>query len=224
MCIRSLSEMAIKLQELYVLGRDHAISHGVFSRASPEDYNHLVSVFVNLRKIGVHVNTHQDTYPLTFGGLGQLLTRATELSSLDLRSHSGYVRKSRLILSRLFHGFTWSHLRHIGLSGFKMHTDAELISFFDLHRATINSVTLRFIFLHEIESKPDDHSPCEAWKHFFGELRKRSIKFQHLTLFRIHDCCNSEHDKIDLHVHVGGGKKVLKYLDHGGPNPLVRCD
>lgn len=224
MCIRSLSEMAIKLQELYVLGRDHAISHGVFSRASPEDYNHLVSVFVNLRKIGVHVNTHQDTYPLTFGGLGRLLTRATELSSLDLRSHSGYVRKSRLLLSRFFQGFTWSHLRHIGLSGFKIHTDAELIGFFDLHRATINSVTLRFIFLHEIESKPDNDSPCEAWKHFFGELRKRSIKFQRLTLFRIHDCCNSEHDKIDLHVHVGGGKKVLKYLDHGGPNPLVRCD
>ena len=212
--------MAIKLHELYIFGRDDPISHGIFLRASPEDYNHLISVFVNLRKIGVNVNTHQDTYPLSFAGLGRLLTRATELQSLNLKSHSGHVRKSHLGLSRVFHHVTWPHLRHIGLSGFRLQSDAELIAFFDRHRATIDSVILRFMVLHERESQAEDGSPCEAWKHLFGELRKRSIKFQNLMLFRIHDCHNHERKEFDLHSHVEGGIKVLDYLRRGGPNPF----
>lgn len=214
--------MTIKLQELYVAGRDNTISHDVFSCASPEDYDHLVRVFVNLRRIGLHVNTHLDKFPLDFGGLGRLLTRATELSALNLKSYKAHKFQSRLVLSRFLNGFTWSHLSHIGLSGFRIYTDAELITFFDLHRATINSVSLTFMFLHERESKPNVDSRCEAWKHFFGKLRERSIKFQRLILYRIHDCYNPTHDNFEMHLHVEGGKKVLEYLNSGGPNPLAR--
>ena len=83
MWIRSLSEMAIKLQELHITGTQNAMSHGIFSRASSQDYNHLLNVFANLRKINVNVNLNQ--YPLSYGGLGRLWTSAPMLESLDLR-------------------------------------------------------------------------------------------------------------------------------------------
>ena len=140
------------------------------------------------------------------------------LQSLDLRCTLGEQRKSRLVLSRLFQDFTWPHLKHIGLHGFNMHTDAELIAFFDRHRATIDSVALRSIFLHERAFDNLDASPCEAWKHFFGELRKRSIKFQNLELDKIRDCCNPG---LILGVRGDFGRKVLEYLRDGGPNPLT---
>ena len=223
MCIRSLSEMGVKLQELSIVGRQTAISHAIFSSASPKDFNHLINVFANLRKISVTVNTHQDTHPLLFAGLGRLLIQATLVQSLDLGCMSGR-RQARLMLSRVFQNATWPCLKHIGLHGFIMHTDAELIAFFDRHRATIDSVTLRAIFLHEKDPNSLDPSFCEAWKHFFGELRKRSIKFQNLYLYRIRDCYNSAKGLPDLAIRAENGGKVLHYLRHGGPNPLAADD
>lgn len=212
--------MAIKLDDLSIEGRQDGMSHGMFSLASPKDYSHLLNVFANLRRISVHVSTHRDTYPVNFVGLGQLLIHATLAQSLDLKGTGGR-RKSRLVLSRLFQDFTWPHLKRIGLHGFVMHTDAELIAFFDRHRATVDSVALRSMFLHEKAFDDLDDSPCEAWKHFFSELRRRSIKFQSLELFKIHDCCNSEGEHPDLAIRGNRGKKVLEYLRNGGPNPLT---
>ena len=220
MCIRSLSEMGIKLRELHILGRDNAISHAIFLRASPEDYTHILNVFANLRKVVVNFNTHQDTYPLTFAGLGRALTHATKLQFLDLKCHSGVVRRSRLLVSSVFREFTWPHLKHVCLSGFRLHTDVGLIAFFHRHRATIDSVTFKFMFLHQKDFGTRTYRPCEAWKHFFDELRKRSIKFQDLQLYRIHDCSNSEFDDTELHSRAGFGSRVLRYLCDGGPNPL----
>lgn len=219
MCIRSLSEIAIKLQELHITGARNAISHGIFARASPQDYNHLRNVFVNLRKINISINLNQ--YPLTFGGLGWLLTRAKMLESLDLKCVGGDLHQSRLGLSQVIRDFRWSQLKHFGLNGFTMRTDVELIAFFERHQATLDSVSLRSMFLHERDPESTDHSPCEAWKHFFGELRNRSISFQSLYVFRIHDCYNCVGDYPDLAVRVNGGEGLLRYLRDGGPNPLT---
>ncbi|KAF6218801.1 hypothetical protein HO133_005344 [Letharia lupina] len=220
MCIRSLSEMAIKLHELSIEGGQNAISCCIFSRASSKDYNHLLNVFASLRKISISVNTHQDAYPLCFAGLGRLLTHATLVQSLDLKCTGGR-RQSRLILSRVFQSATWPCLKHFGLHGFIMHTDVELITFFERHRATIDSVALRSMFLHQKELNSREDSPCEAWKHFFGKLRQRSIKFQNLDLFRIQDCSNPFEVHPDLSVRANGGKTVLQYLRDGGLNPLT---
>ena len=220
MSIRSLSEMAIKLDELIIEGRQNGISNHIFSRTSPTDHSHLLNVFANLRKIDISVTTHNDACRLDYAGLGEVLTHATMLQSLDLRCTFSGRRKSRLILSRLFRDFTWPHLKHFGLHGFNMHTNSELIAFFDRHRATIDSVMLGSIFLHERAFDSLDISPCEAWKHFFGELRKRSIKFQNLELCKIHDCCNWEGEHPDLTVRGARGRRVLEYLRDGGPNPL----
>ena len=214
--------MTIKLHQLCIEGTQNAISHCIFSRVSSQDYNHLCNVFANLRKLSVNVNTHQDTYPLVFGGLGRFLTHATLLQSLDLKCTGGrhQLRQSFLKLSQVFQDATWPYLKHFGLHGFDMHTDAELIAFLDRHRATIDSVTLKSIFLHEKDSKPTDGFPCEAWKHFFGELRKRSISFQTLDLFKIYDCCNTEDEYPDLASHAAYGERVLRYLRNGVPTPF----
>lgn len=220
MCIRSLSEMAIKLPELSIEGGKNAISHGVFSRASSEDYNHLLNVFENLRKIDVNINTFRNSEFLDFAGLGRFLVHATLVQSLDLRC-CGPRRFSFLLLSRVFQNVTWPHLKHFGLDGFTMHTNKDLIAFFDRHRATIDSVDMRSMYLHEKDPNSTSHSPCEAWKHLFGELRKRSITFQNLYLSRIYDCYNSERRKSDLAQRTEHGAKVLQYLRDGGPNPLA---
>lgn len=217
MGIRSLSEMDIKLHELSIKGRQNGISNAIFSRASPKDYNHLLNVFANLRKISLHINTHGDTHPLLFAGLGRLLIHATLLQSLDLSCLGGQ-RQARLILSRVFQNATWPHLKHFGLHGFVVHSDAELIAFFDRHRATIDSVALKSMFLHDKDINSPDPSFCQAWKHFFGELRKRAIEFQKLDLYRIQDCYNSAAGLPDL---AAREKKVLQYLRHGGPNPFA---
>ena len=220
MCIRLLSKMEIKLRELYITGRDYAISLGIFATASPADYIHLLNVFQNLRKVNLNVNTHRETYALDYAGLGRVLTNATKLQSLDLKCHSGIICQSRLVLSQLFRDFTWPHLNHIGLSGFRLYSDVDLIAFFHRHQATIDSVTFKFMFLHQRDINSTGRKPCEAWKRFFDELRRRSIKFHDLRLYRIHDCCNSELDEVELDKRVGYGEKVLKYLDCGGANPF----
>ena len=212
--------MGIKLSELRIEGRANAISHSVFSRASAADCNHLLNVFANLRKISVNVNTHQDRYPLNFDGLGRLLTHAAMAQSLDLECTRGQ-RLSCLRLSRVFQGFEWSHLKHFGLHRFRMTTDVELIAFFDRHRATLDSVSLRNIFLHERDIYSTNVSPCEAWKNFFGELRRRSIKFKSLNLEQIHDCYNFPGGYSDLAAGTNYGERVLHYLHEGGSNPLT---
>ena len=212
--------MGIKLRELHIVGSENAISHQIFSSASPKDYNHLLNVFAPLCIVAVNVNTHHDTWPLTFPGLGRILTHATQLQSLDLKSHSTKVRQSYLNLPQVFQNFTWPNLKHTGLSGFKLWTDAGLIAFFHRHRATVDSVSLRFMFLHHKDPSSTDDTPCEAWAHFFGELRGLKITFRNLELFRIHDCCNSERGILELHTRAAGGISVLRYLRLGGPNPL----
>lgn len=167
------------------------------------------------------VNTHDEIYPLVFAGLGRVLTHATLAQSLDLKGSDGG-RRTPLTLSRMFQGATWQHLKHFGLHGLIMYTDAELIDFFDRHRRTIDSVALRSIFLHEKDPNSQDAGPCEAWKHFFGELRKRSIRFRNLDLFEIYDCCNNQGETVDLATSVNGGATVLGYLRDGGPNPFTR--
>lgn len=219
MCIRSLSKMAIKLHELSIEGRTNAISHGIFSRASPQDYNHLLNVFAYLYRISVNFNTNHGKDLLNFAGLGRLLTHATMLQSLDLKCTDW--QHHPLKLSRVFQNATWPRLKHFGLHGFTMYTDVELIAFFDRHRATLASVALKSMFLHQKDFNSTDASPCEAWKHLFGELRKRSIKFQVLNLFRIHDCYNWEGKHPTLAIRVNCGESVLRYLRDGGPNPLT---
>ena len=220
MCIRLLSKKEIKLRELHIRGKDYAISLGIFAKASPTDSIHLLNVFENLRKLDLNVNTHQDTYALDYAGLGRVLTSATKLQSLDLRCHSGIIRQSRLVLSQLFRDFTWPHLNHISLSGFRLYSDVGLIAFFHRHRATIDSVTLKFMFLHSRDVNSPVSKPCEAWKRFFEELRRRSIKFYDLYLYRIHDCYNSQLDGAELDREFGYGKKILRYLDSGDTNPF----
>ena len=220
MCIRVLSKTDIKLRELHIIGRDYAISHGIFARASPTDYFSLLKVFENLRKVDLNVNTHHDTYPLTYNGLGHVLTNATKLQSLDLKCHGNIRCQSRLTLSQLFRDFTWPHLKHIGLSGFRLHSGVGLVAFFHRHHATLDSVTLEFMFLHHIDINSPIGRPCEAWKHFFAELRRRSIKFHDLRLYRIQDCSNSDFDEPKLDAKAGYGERVLRYLNHGGTNPL----
>ena len=205
MCIRVLSKMEIKLRELHITGRDHAISLGVFATASPTDYTHLLNVFENLRKVNLNVNTHRKTYPLTYPGLGRILTNATKLQSLDLKCHSNIICQSRLVLSRLFQDFTWPQLKHIGLSGFRLYSAVDLIAFFHRHRATIDSVTFMYMFLHQPDINSPVGKPCEAWRQFFDELKRRSIKFDDLSLLRIHDCCNSELDEVQLDKKTGYG-------------------
>lgn len=212
--------MRIKLRELSIEGSQDGISHSVFSRISTQDSCHLLNVFANLRKLSVNVNTHFDTWLLDFAGLGRFLTQATLLQSLDLKCSRGE-RQTRLSLSQVFKTATWPYLKHFGLHGFVMSTNMDLIAFFDRHRATIDSVAFKSIFLHEKDFNSRDHSPCEAWKHLFTELRKRSIKFQNLELFRIHDCCNWGGECPDLADRADRGEKILQYLRHGGPNPLT---
>ena len=213
--------MAIKPHALQILGAKNAISYSIFSPASPRDYGHLLNVFAHLRLVDVVVNPHQDRYPVNYGGLGRLMVHATMLKSLDLRCAPTAPRQAHLNLSRVFQNATWPHLKHFGLYGFAMHTNADLIAFFDRHRATLDSVFLQRMFLHQKNTNLPGDFVCEAWKHLFGELRKRSIKFQKLKLFRIFDCHHDESHLPLLHTRAGGGERVLRYLHEGGPNPLA---
>ena len=223
MCIRLLSEMAIKLDELSIEGRENAIPYTIFSTASPEDYNHMLNVFANLRKLSVRIDPQGHSYPLDFNGLGRLLAHPTMLQSLDLKCVSDGPSRTSLLMYKLHQGFHWPHLKHFGLYGFSMHTDTELIAFFQTHKASIESVTLHSMFLHEKDFLSTDRSPCQAWKHFFGELRKRSIKFQRLDLFEIYDCRGPKGRIPDLAARADGGRRVVKFLRDGGPNPLDRA-
>ena len=210
--------MAIKLDELTIEGKTNAMSHLVFSQASRSDYNHLLNVFASLRKTSVELMS-SDIDSFNFAGIGRVLTNAKLLQSLDLKC-TGENRHKRLKLSRLFQNSTWPHLKHLGLHGFVMYTDVELVSLFDRHR-TLDSVALRSMTLHQRGSDPTDESPCEAWKHFFCKLREKEIKFEALDLSKLYDCANYRGLHPELAVRANWGAHVLEYLHHGGPNPLV---
>ena len=209
--------MAIELHELTIEGKSNAMSHLMFSQALFGDYNHLLNVFASLRKTSVQLMC-SDNDPLTFAGIGQVLTHATLLQSLDLKC-TGEIRHKRLKLSKLFQNFTWPHLKHLGLHGFILFADAELVSLFDRHR-TLDSVALRSMSLHQRGSSSSDESPCEAWKHFFRKLRAKKIKFEVLDLFELYDCANGKGSHPELAVRANWGAYVIQYLRHGGENPL----
>ena len=84
------------------------------------------------------------------------------LESLDLKCVGGEPHQSRLRLSQVIQYFTWAQLKHFGLDGFTMHTDAELMAFFDRHQGIIDSATLRSMFLHQKDPGFPYHSRCEA--------------------------------------------------------------
>lgn len=69
----------------------------------------------------------------------------------------GEPHQSCLGLSQVIQDFRWPQRKHFGLEGFMMHTDAELIAFFDRHQGTIDSVTLRSMFLHQKDSGSKVH-------------------------------------------------------------------
>ena len=210
--------MAIKLHELTIEGKTNAMSHLIFSQASRSDYNHLLNVFASLRKTSVKLMC-SETDTLNFAGVGRVLTNAIFLQSLDLKC-AGENHQRRLKLSRLFQDFTWPHLKHLGLHGFIMFTDKELVSLFDRHR-TLKSVALRSISLHQTGSSSTGQSPCEAWKHFFCKLLAKEIKFEVLDLFELYDCANYKGLHPDLALRANWGAYVLQYLRFGGANPLV---
>ena len=209
--------MAVKLHELTIEGKTNAMSHRIFSEASFGDYNHLLNVFASLRKTSVKLMC-SDIDSLDFAGIGRLLTHAILLESLDLKC-TGEIRHKRLKLSRLFHKFTWPHLKHLGLHGFVMFTDVELVSLFDRHR-TLDSVALRSMSLHQRGPNSSDESPCEAWKNFFRKLHEKKMKFEVLDLFELYDCANCPGLHPELAVRANWGAYVLQYLRHGGENPL----
>ena len=222
MCIRSLSKLAFKLDELSIVGRRNAISYRIFSPNSWRNYRHLLNVSANLRKIYLDVNPHDELCPLQFG-IGRFLTNARMLHSLDLNCvKDEALPTAGFVLSRVFNDFKWPHLKHIGLSGFKIHTDVELIAFFERHRATLDSVSLNSIYIHQNVLDFTDDIPCQPWKHLFGELRKQSITFQRLALFEISDCCNPGSEWPYLAGRADRGTRVLQYLRDGGPNPFSR--
>ena len=209
--------MAIRLHELTIEGKKNAMSHRIFSQASPGDYNHLLNVFSNLRKTSVRL-MFSNIDSLNFAGIGRVLTHATLLRSMDLKC-IGKHRYRLLELSRLFHNFTWPHLKHLGLHGFMLYTDVELVSFFDRHR-TLDSVALRSMSLHQKDTNLPDEGPCEAWKQFFCQLREKKITFKVLDLFELYDCANQKSLHPDLAERANWGAYVLQYLRHGGANPL----
>ena len=221
MCIRSLSEMAVKLDELSIVGGQDGISYRIFLPASCEDYEHLLKVFANLRKIYLNINAHGDKCPVDFAGLGRLIISAQMLHSLDLNCVKEEMYPGiRLVLARVFKCFTWPHLKHFGLSGFILCTDKALIDFFESHRATLESVSLKSIYLRQKNHQPTYYYPRQPWKHFFDDLRKRSIIFRSLTVYELCDCSNRDGKWPYLTGFANPGTRVLQYLRDGGLNPF----
>ena len=225
MCIRSLSEMAVKLDELYIFGGGNGISYRIFSPASRIDYDHLLNVSASLRKMHLNVETHCDIKPLRFENLGRFITHAQKLQSLDLHCSLGkFGPTTGIVLSQVFQDFTWPHLKHFGLYDFSLYTNEDLIAFFDRHRATLDSVSFKWIYLRQQTFASTDDAPGQAWRHLFGQLRKRSINFQKLTLLGIGDRCSFQGKWPHLPDRANRGPRVLQYLRDGGVNPFTLGD
>ncbi len=227
--IQSLCTHGTDLQQLKIIGSSYAIQDRIFSDASEERSDHMLSVFGKLRDFEMYmiipdIPAPDDAQPQTYGALGDLLTQATFL--LRLKLGSSYWPESRdeddcppmLNIANLLQDFTWQHLKHLGLRGFLMIGHEALLSVLDRHRETLESVELMAVrILHHPD--PQD-TICEAWKHLFDGLRGRGINFQTLMLSVLQDCYNLEgHFSLpdDPAYH---GDKMLHYLRQGGTNPL----
>lgn len=227
--IRSLCMRDINLQQLKIEGSSCAIQDRIFSDACQEHYDDMLSVFGNLRYFELSVvvpdiAVPDDAQPLTYGGLGGLLTRATFLVTLKLASSYWPEPPDEddlppmLDVALLPQSFTWRHLKHLSLRGFLMIGHEDLSGFFDRHRATLDNVELMAVrILHHPD--PQD-TICEAWKHLFNGLRRREITFHTLKLSFLQDCYDlnghfSQPDNPTYH-----GDVMLEYLRQGGTNPM----
>ncbi|CAD6571424.1 MAG: hypothetical protein ASARMPRED_004503 [Alectoria sarmentosa] len=227
---RSLYTQGTNLQQLKIVGSSYAIRDRIFSDASQTCHGHMRHVFGKLRSFELvaivpEATVGDDPQALTYGALGGLLTRATPLETLKLASSYWPEEPPTeddcppsLDVATVLQGFTWPHLKHLGMRGFLMIGHEDLLGFFDRHRATLESVELMAVrILHHPD--PQD-TICEAWKHLFNGLRRRGINFQTLKLFILQDCYDlkghfSQPDDPAYH-----GEKMLKYLHHGDINPL----
>ena len=221
MCIRSLSDMAIKLDELSIVGGQNGIAYRIFLPASRRDNDHLFNVFADLRKIYLNISPHGVNCHLGSKSLGRFITHAQMLHSLDLNCvQERPYPDTRIIILKVIRDFTWPHLKHFGLSGFIVCSDAGLMSLFKRHRATLESVSLKSIHLRPKINDPTDSPPGQTWKHFFGELRHRSISFRSLTLVDLCDRSNRQGKWPYLTDRANAGTRVLQYLRDGGQNPF----
>ena len=229
MGIQSLCMQGTNLQQLKFVGSSYAIQDTIFSDASEERYDQMLSVFGKLRHFQLSVTVPDIPVPddapnQTYGGLGDLLTCATLLLTLKLAS--SYFPKAQveddgppmLDVATLLHGFTWQHLKHLDLRGFLLIGHEDLLGVFDRHRETLESVDLRAVrILHHPD--PQD-TICEAWKHLFDGLRSRRIVFQTLVLSFLQDCFDMDGHFSKPNDPTYHGDKMLQYLRQGGTNPL----
>ena len=219
----------IKLQQLKLEGSSHAIQDRIFSDTSQEYYSHMLSVFGNLRYFEMSlivpdVPVPEDAQPLTYGGLRGLLAHATSLLTLKLASSYSPEPPNddcppMLDIEHLLDDFMWPQLRRLDLHGFLIIGHENLLSFFDRHRATLDSVELVAVrILHHPD--PQD-TICEAWKQLFDGLRGLRIIFQTLRLSFLQDCYNLEEGHCARPNNPAyHGNEMLEYLRGGGINPL----
>lgn len=227
--IRSLCAQESNIEQIKIVGSSYAIRDRIFSDASQTYYGHMRNIFRKLHDFELSVivpdvTVEDDVPALTYGGLGDLLSQATHIQTLKLASSYWPEPADEdncppmLDIATLLQGFTWQHLKHLGLRGFLMIGHQDLLGFFDRHRATLESVELMAV---RILHRPDPQDTiCEAWKHFFDGLRRRGIVFQTLRLSFLQDCYDLEgHFSLpdDPAYH---GEKMLEYLHQGGTNPL----
>lgn len=217
------------LQQLKIEGSSYAIQDTIFSDSSEERYGHMLSVFGKLRcfelsMIVPDVPVPDDAQPLTYGGLGDLMTHATSLLTLTLASNywpqapDDDACPPILDVQNLLQGFTWRHLNHLSLRGFLLIGHEDLLGVFDRHRGTLESVELMAVrILHHPD--PQD-TICEAWKHLFDGLRQRAVVFRTLMLSVLQDCYNLEGHFPQPNDPTENGDKMLNYLRQGGSNPL----
>ena len=229
MAVQSLCMRGTDLQQLKVVGSNSAVQDTIFSNACEEHYVHMLNVFGKLRYFELSMiipdmPIPDDAQPLTYGGLGNLLSHATSLLTLKLASSYWPEPPNeddcppQFDIATVLQGFTWQHLKHLVLRGFLMIGHEDLLDVLDRHRETLESVELMAVrILHHPD--PQD-TICEAWKYLFNGLRDRRITFQTLTLSFLQDCYNlmghfSQPDDPIYH-----GDRMLQYLRQGGVNPL----
>lgn len=227
--IRSLYTQGTNLQQLKVVGSSYAIQDIIFSNASQIHYGRMLDVFRKLHYFELSVivpdiTVGNNAQALTYGGLGGLLTQAAPLETLKLASSywpkppDEYDCPPTLDVAKVLQGYTWLHLKHLCLRGFLMVGHEDLMGFFDRHQATLESVELMAVRIVHHDDPQD--TLCQAWKQLFSGLQCRGIIFTTLSLFLLQDCYElkghfSQPDDPAYH-----GEKMLKYLHHGGINPL----
>ena len=229
MGIQSLCTQGTSLQQLKIVGSSCALQDTIFSNASVQHYGHMLNIFGKLRYFQLSVivpdiPVPEDAQPLRYGRLGDLLIHAKFLSTLKLVSSYWPDPPNEddcppmLDIAILLQGSTLRHLKHLTLRGFLMIGHEDLLRVFDRHRATLENVELMAVrILHHPD--PQD-TICEAWKHLFDGLQRRGIIFRTLTLSVLQDCYNLEGHFAQPDNPAYHGEMMLKYLRHGGINPL----